>query len=167
MSELLTGEGNPVMGDSEICPTCGEWMDYASDDVFLCFGCLGNDPDDDGSHKEDDADVDDDDKSDKSEDEQQDEDEHQESEEEDAEEELTGEGNPVMGDSERCEGCGFFKDYLSEDVYMCFACDTGNDGEDDEPPEDEDHHDAGAESEDEENEEVWAEIQAKRRRLQH
>ena len=36
----LTGEGNPVDGDSERCPECGQWQDYAGDDVYLCMTCL-------------------------------------------------------------------------------------------------------------------------------
>tara|TARA_B100000780_G_scaffold263844_1_gene218034 strand:+ start:179 stop:1093 length:915 start_codon:yes stop_codon:yes gene_type:complete len=35
----LTGEGNPVTGDSERCKSCGSWMDYACEDVYVCIGC--------------------------------------------------------------------------------------------------------------------------------
>ena len=35
----LTGEGNPVTGDSERCKACGSWMDYAREDMYVCIGC--------------------------------------------------------------------------------------------------------------------------------
>ena len=39
-SGRLTGEGNPVDGDSERCQKCGRWQDYAGDDVYMCMTCL-------------------------------------------------------------------------------------------------------------------------------
>ena len=36
----LTGDGNPIDGDSEQCSRCGEMKDYASDGIYLCMVCL-------------------------------------------------------------------------------------------------------------------------------
>lgn len=36
----------------------------------------------------------------------------------------TFQGVPLSGDNERCSRCGYFEDYLCEDTYMCFNCDT-------------------------------------------
>ena len=45
-------------------------------------------------------------------------------------ESVTGLGNPVMGDSERCKVCGSWMDYACEDVYVCIGCEGegGDDG---------------------------------------
>eukprot|EP00483_Globobulimina_turgida_P000902 UN00903 len=40
-NEETTGMGNPVMGDSERCSDCGQWKDYACDDVYICYDCIG------------------------------------------------------------------------------------------------------------------------------
>ena len=39
-----------------------------------------------------------------------------------ADERETGMGNPVGGDSTKCEICGEWKDYASEGMYFCFVC---------------------------------------------
>ena len=45
-------------------------------------------------------------------------------------ESVTGLGNPVMGDSERCKVCGSWMDYACEDIYVCIGCEGegGDDG---------------------------------------
>ena len=35
----LTSLGNPPLGDSELCETCGQYTEYVGDDVFMCFNC--------------------------------------------------------------------------------------------------------------------------------
>ena len=35
----LTGDGLPVMGDSELCPGCGCYLDNACDDAYICMVC--------------------------------------------------------------------------------------------------------------------------------
>ena len=37
--EGMTGMGLPVGGDSDCCRLCGNWMDYAEDDVYICMVC--------------------------------------------------------------------------------------------------------------------------------
>lgn len=36
---------------------------------------------------------------------------------------VTSLGNPVHGDSELCESCGEYTEYVGDDVFMCFNCD--------------------------------------------
>ena len=98
------------MGDSEKCPKCGMYEDYAGDGVFLCFNCLGDDSDssdDDERPLKKAADT----KEQKTEEES-----------EGAEEELTGMGLPIMGDADKCSACGAWQDYACDDVFMCFNC---------------------------------------------
>eukprot|EP01083_Nonionella_stella_P095840 269177_1 len=40
--EELTGMGNPVMGDSTRCPTCHQYQDYACEDIYICYNCIGH-----------------------------------------------------------------------------------------------------------------------------
>ena len=39
LEDELTGMGCPALGDSDQCPSCGSWMDYACDDMFICSVC--------------------------------------------------------------------------------------------------------------------------------
>ena len=32
---------------------------------------------------------------------------------------VTGMGNPIMGDSTQCNKCGKYKDYVGDDYFMC------------------------------------------------
>lgn len=45
----------------------------------------------------------------------------------DSSQRITGMGHPVTGDSERCSTCGKYKDYMCEDMYMCFNCPGSSD----------------------------------------
>ena len=37
--QSTTGLGNPIHGDADVCASCGDYKDYLSDGVFMCFMC--------------------------------------------------------------------------------------------------------------------------------
>jgi hypothetical protein len=40
--ERITGMGVPAMGDSTRCATCGDWKDYACEDIYICMNGCGS-----------------------------------------------------------------------------------------------------------------------------
>jgi len=68
-------------------------------------------------------------------------------------EELTYNGAPVCGDNEKCEKCNVWKDYVEDDVYLCFKCLDDGPEPDDESfnPEDEEPSDPDEEEDEEDD----------------
>jgi len=132
----LTAEGNPRFGDSERCKTCNKWQDYICDDTYMCFDCDTQDPHPALKQEVKQCKVE----------QKVPETNHNESNPWD-DDDLTGEGVPRSGDSERCKTCNKWQDYICDDTYMCFQCDTGDPvtthEPDDEPSDPDDDDDWG------------------------